>query len=254
MEFITNTIEIRKSPVAVISLNGNAENSISKKSLLRLQELMQSLADSREAKGVIITSTNEKFFCGGLNLDTIAGSTFENISSELIQIIEFYYFLLAFPLPVISKIKGHALGAGAIIALGSDYRYMLDSHARIGFTEVHVGLALPNPIIEKLKFTVSPEILNDMVLLGKTLRPGPALENHLLHGIHKDEVMLDKFVNVKMKELLDVDENAFRWTKYTFYRNILLNREYSIEFIKSNLKNKELLENLLSKIKSFQNR
>lgn len=112
MEFVKEFITIHGKPIAVITMNGDTENSLTKSSLLAFKSVLEKIMIHQEADGIIITSNKEAFFSNGLNLTNLINTPKDKLVGELVEIIEFFYFLLKYPLPVISEINGHALAGG----------------------------------------------------------------------------------------------------------------------------------------------
>lgn len=94
-------------------------------------------------KGLIIWQPNEKFFCVGADLPYVC----DRVIKEDVEGIR--YYLSSFQqtalacrysrVPVISAIRGYALGGGCEIALHS-HGIVADDHAKIGLVESAIGL------------------------------------------------------------------------------------------------------------------
>ena len=254
MKFDIQPLTIQDFSAAAVVFHGDSENTFTRSSLQDFKNILEKIKEEGTVSGLILASGNPKFFSSGLNLENIVKTPLNALIDEILEIIEFYYYLISYPLPLVSEICGHALGAGAIIALGSDYSYMLNSKGRFGFTEVHVGLPLPYPIVEKLKTTVHHEILNDIILLGKTFRPPEALKYGLVNQLAESQEDLRKLSVIKLKEMMRIDRQAFAWTKFTCNQNVIEKQKESLDYMRARLKNDGYLENLLSKIQSILER
>ena len=108
-----------------------------------LRDLLAELPHRGDARVLVITGTG-RGFCSGGDVEEIIG---ELQRMEAAQLLEFTRMtgavvkaLRECPLPVIAAVNGVAAGAGAVIALASDFRLMA-STASLAFLFTRVGLA-----------------------------------------------------------------------------------------------------------------
>ena len=108
-----------------------------------LRDLLAELPQRGDARVLVITGTG-RGFCSGGDVEEIIG---ELQRMEAAQLLEFTRMtgavvkeLRECPLPVIAAVNGVAAGAGAVIALASDFRLMARS-ASLAFLFTKVGLA-----------------------------------------------------------------------------------------------------------------
>jgi enoyl-CoA hydratase/carnithine racemase len=108
-----------------------------------LRDLLAELPHRGDARVLVITGTG-RGFCSGGDVEEIIG---ELQRMEAAQLLEFTRMtgavvkaLRECPLPVIAAVNGVAAGAGAVIALASDFRLMA-STASLVFLFTRVGLA-----------------------------------------------------------------------------------------------------------------
>ena len=108
-----------------------------------LRDLLAELPQRGDARVLVITGTG-RGFCSGGDVEEIIG---ELQRMEAAQLLEFTRMtgavvkaLRECPLPVIAAVNGVAAGAGAVIALASDFRLLSES-ASFAFLFTSVGLA-----------------------------------------------------------------------------------------------------------------
>src|SRR5918993_1387305 len=101
------------------------------------------LAERDEVKVIIITGEG-RGFCSGGDVEAIIGELLKQDMTQLLAFTRMTGALIrnirAVPVPVIAAINGIAAGAGAVIALASDFRIAVPS-ARLAFLFTRVGLA-----------------------------------------------------------------------------------------------------------------
>jgi enoyl-CoA hydratase/carnithine racemase len=130
--------------VGTITLNRpETLNSLTFEVYRELTELMLYLAGRREVRAVVITGAGRAFCTGGdvkeiigdlLNRDARGLLEFTRVTCELVRAMR------ALPRPIVASLNGTVAGAGAAIAIASDFRIAADT-ARIAFLFVKVGLA-----------------------------------------------------------------------------------------------------------------
>ena len=109
-----------------------------------LRDLLTEIEHRDDVAAVVITGTG-RGFCSGGDVDEIIGELLEHGDNR--RVLEFTRMtgavvqrLRELPLPVIAAVNGTAAGAGAVIALASDFRLLARS-ASLRFLFTKVGLA-----------------------------------------------------------------------------------------------------------------
>jgi enoyl-CoA hydratase/carnithine racemase len=130
--------------VGVITLNRpERKNPLTFESYAELRDLFRALVDSSDVKAVVITGAGENFCSGGDVFEIIKPLTemdmpsllaFTRLTGDLVKAMR------ACPQPIISAIDGICVGAGAIIALFSDFRFGT-ARSKTAFLFTKVGLA-----------------------------------------------------------------------------------------------------------------
>jgi enoyl-CoA hydratase/carnithine racemase len=108
-----------------------------------LRDLFAVLGDRREVRAVVITGAG-RGFCSGGDVDAIIGQL---LGRSMVELVEFTRMTGALirrmrecPKPIVAAVNGVAAGAGAVIALASDFRVAAEQ-ASIAFLFTKVGLA-----------------------------------------------------------------------------------------------------------------
>jgi enoyl-CoA hydratase/carnithine racemase len=108
-----------------------------------LTGLFRELAARRELRAVVLTGSG-RAFCTGGDVDEIIGELLRYDRDQLLGFTRLTCDLVramrALPRPIVASLNGTVAGAGAAIALASDFRVAADS-AKIAFLFVKVGLA-----------------------------------------------------------------------------------------------------------------
>ena len=75
MNYARETLQLDKGNAEVIKFQTNDQNSLTKENMEELQNILIDIQSNDKIKGVILTSDNPKFFCNGLDGDTLLSTT-----------------------------------------------------------------------------------------------------------------------------------------------------------------------------------
>jgi enoyl-CoA hydratase/carnithine racemase len=108
-----------------------------------LRDLRAELSRERRARALVLAGEG-RAFCSGGDVDDIIGAT---LDADTAQLLDFNRMtgqvvraLREAPFPVVTAVHGAAAGAGAVLALASDFR-VADPTARFSFLFTKVGLS-----------------------------------------------------------------------------------------------------------------
>jgi enoyl-CoA hydratase/carnithine racemase len=108
-----------------------------------LRDLLAELSRERAARALVLAGEG-RGFCSGGDVEEIIGATLDTDTAQLLdfnrmtgQVVR---ALREAPFPVVAAVHGVAAGAGAVLALASDFR-VADPTARFSFLFTKVGLS-----------------------------------------------------------------------------------------------------------------
>jgi enoyl-CoA hydratase/carnithine racemase len=118
-------------------------NSLTFESYAELRDTFRALAHRDEVRAIVLTGRG-RGFCSGGDREDIISQLFERDSAAVTAFAELTCDLIAAmrdcPRPIVAAVNGACVGAGAIIALASDFRYAVPE-AKFGFIFVKVGIS-----------------------------------------------------------------------------------------------------------------
>jgi enoyl-CoA hydratase/carnithine racemase len=190
-----------------------------------LRDLLAELPQRGDARVLVITGTG-RGFCSGGDVEDIIG---ELQRMEAAQLLEFTRMtgavvkaLRECPLPVIAAVNGVAAGAGAVIALASDFRLMARP-ASLAFLFTKVGLAGADMgSAYLLPRVVGLARATELLMLGEKLPAEEALRLGLATQVVEPEE-LPAAADALARRLADGPAFAYSTTK------VLLTRELDID-------------------------
>ena len=214
MNFITRNEKTRNGTVALIEIATGQENTFTKNSLEELSGMLSSVSADENISGILFHSGNDRFFSNGLDIPNMYQTPDESLEDELFALTGFFQNLLLFPKPAVAEIAGHAMGAGAVLSIGCDYRFMLARGCRIGFPEVHLGLPMPQSFVSRLRNIVFPADVSKLCLEGKAYKGDQAYASGIVDNIYDNREDLRKASLNKLNELFKIPLQSFKLAKY----------------------------------------
>ncbi len=167
--------------------------------------------DAGPARAAVLTGQGS-VFGAGVDLPALAEGGAEYVRQFLPLLQRLFERLATFPKPVVAAVNGHAIAGGAILLLACDQRLLARGAARVGLTEVRVGVVFPAWALEIARFATPPEHFQTLVLTGRTWQPEEALARGLVDELAEPERLLDRACAVA-DELAAIPAAAFAATK-----------------------------------------
>lgn len=200
----------REDDVAVLSLDDGKVNALLVPQFEGLEAALEK-AQQDGARAVVLTG-RPGYFSAGLDLKALGRMSLEEKQALVSAMGSAVHRLFLFPLPVVAAVTGHALGGGAMFALGSDVRVFADGAFRFGLNEVAAGLFVPSFAIELARAAVSPSRLTELVVHGRVVSPLEALSMHLAESVHAPEAVLAAAL-LRARDLAKLAGSGYALTK-----------------------------------------
>jgi enoyl-CoA hydratase/carnithine racemase len=131
--------------VALVMLNRGITNALNLELINQLSNILKKLKQDNGVIGVVISSSNEKFFSIGFDIPQLFGLPRSDFKIFYGSFNHLCLNLYTFPKPTIAAITGHAVAGGCIIALCCDYRFIAEGKKKMGLNEIKLGVPIPYP-------------------------------------------------------------------------------------------------------------
>jgi len=158
--------------VAIVTMNNGENRNNPEWAEMMLYTYEEIICDS-EIAALVLTSSDPKNFCLGVDIDWLAKSINENdypgISKWLYRQNEVFRAMLMSPVPTIAAITGHAFGNGAMLAGACDFRYMRSDRGYFCLPEVDLGIQLAPSMIEWMKRIMPYSLFVRMMWSGEKI-------------------------------------------------------------------------------------
>lgn len=213
--------------IGTITLNRPERlNALTFEVYAELRDLFPDLAHRDSAKAIIITGAG-RGFCSGGDVEEIIGELLKRDMPELLAFTRMTGALIrnirSVPKPVIAAINGVAAGAGAVIALASDFRIAVPN-ASLAFLFTKVGLAGADMgAAYLLPRVVGLARATELLFLGDRVAAEEALRIGLVNKVVPPEELMQE-ARTLAGRLLDGPGFALGMTK------TLLNQELDADF------------------------
>src|SRR6266478_778869 len=178
----------RNGEVALIRLENGKANAIGPSFLDRLEALLGKVGDARAA---VITGQGSAF-SAGLDLPALIDLDRVGMRAFVLRFDAVMMRVFELPIPLVAAVNGHAVAGGCVLALQADVRIGADREARIGLNETQLGIGLPSPVVETLRWQVPGSSLAPLALEGRLVSPREALQLGLLHEVVPEADLLSR--------------------------------------------------------------
>src|SRR5215470_556992 len=118
----------------------SGENRFNRPFLDALSKALDDVEKSSGAAALVTVGAEEKFYSNGLDLDWIMGRGQAEGERFVRDFLAFLGRVLAFPVPTVAAMNGHAFAGGGMLALAHDYRVMRADRGFFCLPEVDINL------------------------------------------------------------------------------------------------------------------
>jgi enoyl-CoA hydratase len=144
-------------------------NAVSDELYADLEPALQAVADDEDARVLLLTGAG-RAFCAGADLKAHAQR--DRTPAERRAYVwagqRVCRLLQTMPVPVVVAVQGHAIGAGAEMALSGDVVVVAED-LQLAFPEVALGTFVGGGVSQRLPLLVGPMRARELLLLGRRL-------------------------------------------------------------------------------------
>lgn len=178
----------RDGEVAILTMDDGKVNAFTVPQFEGLEQVLDEVERS-DARACVVTG-RAGYLSAGLNLKAMAVMSLAEKRDLVAAMGRAMLKLFLFPRPAVAAVSGHALGAGAMLALACDVRLFADGPFKFGLNEVPAGLFVPSYAIELMRAGAPAERLTELCGHGRVLSPSEALS----FGIAEQQVAPESLV------------------------------------------------------------
>mmetsp|Transcript_28197 Transcript_28197/g.71054 ORF Transcript_28197/g.71054 Transcript_28197/m.71054 type:complete len:298 (+) Transcript_28197:27-920(+) len=244
------------SRMAVVSMARAPVNSLNLELVQQLNEAIEGLEQDPEVQGFILTSSQKKVFCAGIDLTTMHQPNMDDLNAFWKGLQSLWSSLYGTRLATVAAIQGAAPAAGCLLALSCDYRVIAKGYS-LGMNETKFGLVAPPWFQQTLVSTVGNRQAESLLLKGTLVDSSTALKI----GMVDEEVEESEVMGAAEKELgamLGVNQKARQTTKMALRMPMMQSMKEAFdtdrEWFMSMVQSPEIQAGLGAYIESLQKR
>lgn len=185
----------KENGVAVVEMC-NGPNRMNLAFTERMNQCFDEVLADGDIQAMILTSTDEKNFSQGVDVEWIGGKLQAKENQAVISFMhgmnDIFKRLLLFPVPVVAAINGHAYGNGAILSCACDFRFMRKDRGFFCFPEVDVSIPFLPGMIGFVRKAIPEYQFNQMLLSGQRMTAADlAAANVIVKACDRETLMTD---------------------------------------------------------------
>ena len=250
MAYASLLYDVRDDGVATIALNSpDTRNALSNELLGELLEAFESARDDDRVRCVVLTSTHDKVFSAGGNLEGFAADVplvHKHFGTE--RFPRLFTLIGKLGKPTICAANGHVLAGALGVALACDLIVAKDT-ATFGTPEINVGV-FPFMIMALIYRNVPRKKTNELLLLGDRISAEEAREvgivNRVVPAAEFDAAVDDWAVRLASKSPV-----MMRLGKDAMYRQLDMAFEDALDFLRSQLSIAFTTEDIQEGVRAF---
>jgi enoyl-CoA hydratase len=212
--------------IAVITIDRPPVNAIDLEMLKAFPRVLNEVSEAGP-RAAILTGSGS-VFSAGADLLLVLEAPAEHVAEAVHSMGRAFRSIFTFPHPLVAAINGHAIAGGAVIACACDHRVAAEGSARIGLTELRVGVPFPADALEIVRNATGPHF-EEVVLFGRNYRVEDALARGLIDEIVPPDELIPRALE-RAERLARIPEAVYRLNKKAM-RDLVIERieSYRVE-------------------------
>ncbi len=211
----------KNGDVFVVTLdNPSTGNAINTTSLSAHREILAELETVKENSAVVVTSSDPKSWCVGLDFDWIREQSEQEFGETFREVEEVFERWALLSLPTIACITGHCIAGGAFLASVMDFRLMRADRGWFAFTEIDVKIPPSPKLYLMADLLPNKQAVRELLLTGRRVGGDEAQKLGLVDESHLQEKLLPRAMEFA-QQLAQKDLETYRKIKHLLKRDLV---------------------------------
>jgi enoyl-CoA hydratase/carnithine racemase len=209
----------RDGDVFVLTMQAG-DNRFNRAFVEALHGALDTVEASNGPAALVTTGGDPKFYSNGLDLAWLGGDGQADAGRFIADLLRLFGRVVAFPVPTVAAMNGHAFAAGGMFALAHDFRVMRADRGFFCLPEVDIRLPLAPGMTALVKNRFTPTVFRDTILTGARIGGAEAQ----LRGIVDEAVGADEVVPraiARAAALAGKDRQIYGTLKRGMYADLL---------------------------------
>lgn len=185
-------------------------NALNIETFHELNQLFETLENSNDIKGLIVTGAGRSFVAGA-DLGECADAKAEENRAYAQLAQQTFSRLESLPLPTIAAVNGYALGGGCELSLCCDIR-IAGEKARFGQPEVNLGVIPCFGGTQRLPRLIGTGMAKEMIFTGRSVNADEAAKIGLVNKVVAQEKLMDTALEM-MRLIISKSHTAVKYAK-----------------------------------------
>jgi enoyl-CoA hydratase/carnithine racemase len=246
----------RENMIKIITLNRPPLNIVNPDLLELLFAELESTANDRSIRAVILTGSGERAFCAGADMgneeafdDKVASKAFRDMGRSVVAAIE------TLPQPVIAAVDGYCAGGGTGLAWPCDFILATD-RAKFGARDAYLGM-IPSWSVGMVRLArwIGRKNAVEILLMGEWFTGEKGMEYGLVNQVVPADKLMDTAMDIA-KHLCEAAplcierlKKGVRKTLFDGFEEACRYEEESVQFLKATSDAKEGIQAFMEKRK-----
>jgi len=159
-------VDLKKEGDIFILTMRSGENRFNRTFIDAMNQALDTVEKSSGPAALVTIGGEEKFYSNGLDLAWLTGDGEKERPQFVKSVLKFLGRVIAFPIPTVAAINGHAFAAGAMLALAHDFRVMRADQGFFCLPEVDINIPLAPGMTALIKSQLLPNVFRYSILMG----------------------------------------------------------------------------------------
>jgi enoyl-CoA hydratase len=164
------------------------------------------------APALLLASAHPTVFCPGWDLKILVGADRGTVADFLAEFNALILDLFSYQGPTAAVLGGHAVAGGCLLAHACDLRVMATGKARVGLSELNLGVPVPGDSLRMLRARLSSAAVDHLVFRGDGFTAERAREFGIIHRTAPPDDVVTA-TQIELGKLAGRPRRAFTVTK-----------------------------------------